>query len=36
MTPMEDIKFVDYDFDWSTSHEQEFKDNWLDYVAEFG
>ena len=30
MTPMEDIKFVDYDFDWSTSHEQEFKDKLAD------
>lgn len=36
MTPMEEIKFVDYDFEWSTSHEQEFKDTWLDYVAELG
>lgn len=36
MTPMDSIKFVDYDFDWSTSHEKEFKDTWLDYVAELG
>ena len=36
MTPMESIKFVDYDFDWSTSHEKEFKDTWLDYIAEIG
>ena len=36
MTPMDEIKFVDYDFEWSTSHEQEFKDTWLDYVAELG
>ncbi len=36
MTPMDSIKFVDYDFDWSTSHEKEFKNTWLDYVAELG
>ena len=36
MTPMESIKFVDYDFDWSTSHEQEFKDTWLDYISDVG
>lgn len=33
MTPMADIKFVDYDFAWSTSHEKEFKDTWLDFVS---
>lgn len=33
MTPMSEIKFVDYDFDWSTSHEKEFKDTWLDFVS---
>ncbi|NLD58045.1 MAG: extracellular solute-binding protein [Clostridiales bacterium] len=36
MTPMDSIKFVDYDFNWSTSHEKEFKNTWLDYVAELG
>ena len=34
MKPMDEIKFVDYDFDWSTSHEKEFKDTWLEYVAD--
>lgn len=33
MQPMEKIKFVDYDFAWSTSHEKEFKDTWMDYVS---
>lgn len=33
MVPMENIKFVDYDFAWSTSHEKEFKDTWMDYVS---
>lgn len=36
MKPMEEISIVDYDFDWSTSHEKEFKDTWLEYVAEVG
>lgn len=36
MKPMSEISIVDYDFDWSTSHEKEFKDTWLETVAELG
>ena len=36
MTPMDQIAIVQYDFDWSVAHEKEFRDTWLEYVADVG